>query len=366
MNYHFDLNDTMLMQEAVKLAKRGMGWTNPHPLVGTIIVKGGKIVARGYHRKFGSDHAEMDALKRSKKDVAGGTMYVTLEPCHLPYDLHGPRVPCVEVIKKAGIKKVHISMFDSNPEVSGNGRTALEKTGVKTTIGLLQEEVLRLNETYHHFMTKGRPFVAITFSTSLDGKIATFAGDSQWITNDKARQFARRLRGQYQAIVVGINTVLKDNPHLGVRTENKKDPLRIILDSMLKIPLSAQVLRDNNVLICTTSKAAKEKLHHLQKKGFKVVICGGKTIELWKLMSELVKLKVISILVEGGSKVLGSFIDQRLADKVYAFYAPILIGGEKAITAVGGQGVETVEKALRLKNVDFKRFGDNILTVGYF
>lgn len=364
MSYHFTSNDFIYMQQALNLAKRGMGWTNPHPMVGAVIVKGGKIITRGYHRKFGSNHAEMDALKHAAEETAGATMYVTLEPCHLPYDLSGPRIPCVNIIKQAGIKKAHIAMIDSNPEVAGKGRKALEKAGIQTTLGLLQKDALHLNEAYHHFMANRSPFIAITFSASLDGKIATKTGDSKWITNEKARAFARNLRSQYQAILVGINTILHDDPHLGVRMKGQKDPLRIILDSTLKIPLFSQVLRDDNVLICTTTEAPKEKLYLLQKKGFRLIICGKKIIELPQLLSELAKLKIISILVEGGGKVLGSFVDEKLVDKVYAFYAPLLIGGKDAIS-ISGIGAKTIRDTLRLKDVSYKKIEDNMLTIGY-
>ncbi|MBI3379576.1 bifunctional diaminohydroxyphosphoribosylaminopyrimidine deaminase/5-amino-6-(5-phosphoribosylamino)uracil reductase RibD [Candidatus Gottesmanbacteria bacterium] len=360
-----NLKDHFFMKIALRLAKKGISWTNPHPMVGSVIVINGKIVARGYHRRFSTDHAEMEALKHATEGVGGATMYVTLEPCHLPYDLSGPRIPCVTIIRQAGIKKVHIAMLDSNPEVAGRGRIALEKAGIQTTLGLLQEEALHLNEAYHHFMTKGRPFVAATFSTSLDGKIATRTDDSKWITNQQARNYARSLRGRYQAILIGINTVLRDDPHLGIRVKGKKDPLRIILDSTLKIPSTSKVLRDTNVLIATTKKANKEKMKVLVDKGITVILFDEQGIPLSKLLKEFKKRKIISVLVEGGGSVLGSFLDERIIDKVYAFHSPILIGGEKAVSAIKGEGVVAINDALKLKNVTFKRFDDNLLTIGY-
>lgn len=365
MSYHFTARDKNYMQESLKLAKRGMGWTNPHPMVGTVIVKNGKIVARGHHRRFGTNHAEMDAIKHATDDVRGATMYVTVEPCHLPYDLSGPQIPCAKIIKRAGIKKVHIAMLDSNPKVAGRGRQALEKADVATTLGLLQEKASTLNEAYHHFMTKRRPFVAITFSASLDGKIATETGDSKWITNDKARSFARNLRSQYQAILVGINTILRDDPHLGVRIKGKKNPIRIILDSSLKIPVSSQILRDNNVLIATTIKANKQKKIKLKKRGISIVTFNNESIPLKELLQELAKKKIISILVEGGGKVLGSFFDEKLIDKVYAFHSPMLIGGERSVNAIGGTGIKSIKEVIRLIDVTYRRFDNNLLTIGY-
>lgn len=357
--------DQKFMSLALKLAKKGLSWTNPHPMVGSVIVKNGKIIAKGYHRHFGKDHAEMDALKNTKTDVKGATMYVTLEPCHLPYDLHGPRVPCTEIIHQTGINAVHIAMLDSNPEVAGRGKQELEKMGIKTTLGILADETLNLNETYHHFMTKGRPLVAIQFGTSLDGKIATYKGYSKWINNEKAREFSRRLRGQYQAILVGINTVIVDNPHLGTRVEGLKDPLRIILDPKLRIPLDAQVLRDENVLMITTTNAPQSTIELLEKRGIKVLIFEENKIAIKDLLTKLKELKIISVLVEGGGKTLGNFIDERLVDKVYAFYGPIIIGGENAVSAIRGKGTETIKQALHLENIEIKRFSDDILISGY-
>lgn len=361
---NFNQEDQFFMKKALKLAKKGIGWTNPHPMVGSVIVKGKKIVAQGYHHRFGDEHAEADAIMKASTDLHGATMYVTLEPCHLPYDLHGKRIPCYEYIRRSGIKKVHIAMLDSNPEVSGSGKALLEKAGITTTLGCMAKEAMQLNEMYHHFMTKNRPFVAVTFSASLDGKIATRTGDSKWITNEQARNYAHKLRSHYQAILVGINTVVKDNPHLGVRIKGKKDPIRIILDSTLKIPLNSQVLRDTNVIIATTNKADKEKINILNKKGIETIIFNSHSIPLPELLKELKKRKIISILVEGGGQILGSFVDAKFIDKVYAFHAPILIGGEKGVSAIQGKGSLTIEDALKLENVSTKYFGDTLFTVG--
>jgi len=365
MNIDFSQKDKFFMREALKLAKKGMSWTNPHPMVGAIIVKEGEIIAQGYHHKFGDEHAEADAIMDVTTDLRGGTMYVTLEPCHLPYDLHGKRIPCYEHIRQSGIRKVHIAMLDSNPEVSGKGKMMLEKAGISTTLGCMEQQALELNEVYHHFMTKNRPFVAVTFSVSLDGKIATRTGDSKWITNEQARTYAHKLRGHYQAILVGINTILKDDPHLGTRIKGKKDPLRIILDSTLKIQLTSQVLRDTNVLIATTTKANKEKMKVLINMGISVIVFNTPSIPLLGLLEEFKKRKIISVLVEGGGRILGSFVDAKLVDKVYAFHAPILIGGEKGVTAIGGEGARKITKAIKLKNIRYKQFGDNMLTYGY-
>lgn len=357
-----ELLDEFFIRYTFKLARKGLSWTFPNPLVGAILVKDNKIIGKGYHKKFGAPHAEINAINSTKVDMSGSTLYVNLEPC-----VHfGKTPPCVDTIIKSKVKRVVCSVIDPNPKVGGKGLNKLIQAGIDVELGILSDEARKLNEAFFTFHGKKRPFIALKFAASLDGKIATKTGDSKWITNENARIFARGLRSNYQSILVGINTIIKDNPHLGARKRDKKDPLRIILDSELKIPLNSQVLRDDNVLIFTTENADKERLKILKKKDIAIISCGRKKIEIKKVLSELNKREIISILVEGGSKVLGSFIDQRLVDKVYAFYAPIVIAGEKAFTTIGGNGVKSVGEALRLKNVDIKRFGDNILIVGYF
>lgn len=360
-----DRNNTFFMNEALRCAKKATGWTNPHPMVGAVIVKNGKIIASGYHRRFGADHAEMDALKHAKADVTDATMYVTLEPCHLPYDLHGERMPCTDVIRQAGIRTVHIAMLDSNPEVAGKGREVLEQRGTETTLGMLGGKALQINEAYHHFMTRHRPFIASTFSASLDGKLATHTGDSKWITNERARAYSRGLRAQYQAIVVGIHTVIRDDPHLGARMKGKKDPIRIILDSKLVIPPTSQILRDNRVIIATTHRANKHAAIMLKKRGVTVLEFDSDMIPLDLLIQELTKRKIVSVLVEGGGTVHGSFFDRGLIDKVYAFHSPILIGGRSAVSAIEGDGSPTITKAIHLTDIRRKQIHDSMLTTGY-
>ncbi len=210
-----------------------------------------------------------------------------------------------------------------------------------------------------------RPYIAIQFGASLDGKIATVTGDSKWINNEEARKFSRQLRGQYQAILVGINTVIKDDPHLGTRIKGLKDPLRIVLDSKLRIPLESQVLRDSNVLIVTTIQADKSKLKLLEKENIKTLVFENSPVNLGDLLTQLKKeFKVESILVEGGGKTLGNFVDAKLIDKVYAFFGPLIIGGTNSISAIGGQGAETLKQSLHLKNIEVKIFGDNTLIMG--
>ncbi len=331
------MNDEVFIRQALKFAKKGKGWTNPNPMVGAVIVKNGKVIGKGYHKKYGFPHAEVEALRNCKENAKGATLYVNLEPCNH----FGKTSPCTEAVISSGIKKVICSSLDPNPKTHGKGVEKLKKSGLEVVVGLLENEARILNEAFFTFHEKKKPFVVIKFASSLDGKIATRTKDSKWITNEKAREYARRLRGEYQSVLVGINTVIKDNPNLGVRIKGLKDPLRIILDSHSRLSKNAQVLRDENVLVI------------------------NEQITIPKLLEELKKKQIISVLVEGGGDTLGRFVDSGLIDKVYAFHAPVLIGGEGAISAIEALGVEKVSQALHLKKVSFRKFDDNMLTIGY-
>ncbi len=352
--------DERIMRQTFSLAQKGKTWTNPNPLVGAIVVKNGSIIARGYHTKSGAPHAEVEALRASKGSLRGSTLYVNLEPCAH----YGKTPPCADAIIKAGIRRVVCASLDPNPKVHGEGVKRLRKHGIRVTVGVLEHEARRLNEAFFAFHGKKRPFVTIKFAASLDGKIATRTGDSRWITGEGARKYARRLREESQAILVGINTVLKDDPHLGIRKKGKKDPLRIIFDSRLRIPLTARVLRDSNVLVVTTRRADTGKKRSLAEKGIEVVDMRAK-VDVKKLMRELHRREIISVLVEGGGDVLGSFIDARCVDKAHCFYAPIIVGGSAAISAVRGIGGAKISEATRLHSTTFKRIGDCILVSGY-
>lgn len=352
--------DKQFMDTALELAKKGLGWTNPNPMVGAVIVKAGKVIGRGYHRQAGAPHAEVEALQTAGAKAKGAALYVTLEPCAH----HGKTPPCVEAIIAAGISRVVCATSDPNPKVAGRGIKQLRAAGTEVAVGPQAAAARKLNEAFFSFHAKQRPFVVLKFAASLDGKMATRANDSKWITNDEARAFARSLRAQYQAVLVGINTVLHDDPHLGPRQSGKKDPLRIIIDSRLQIPLTAQVLRDNNALIATTDKASQHKRQQLEKRGIQVLGFTGKTVPLTKLLAALAKQDIISVLVEGGGQILGSFIDVKAVDKVYAAYAPILVGGTDAVS-IQGKGVQTIATAMRLQDISFQHFGDNFVVSGY-
>ena len=348
------------MDETLKLAKRATGWTNPNPMVGAVIVKDGKVIGRGYHHKASSPHAEIEALRAAGTNAAGATLYVNLEPCAH----HGRTPPCTDAIIASGISRVVCATVDPNPRVSGQGIKQLRAAGINVTIGPRLAEAQKLNEAFLTFHEKQRPFIVLKFAASLDGKLASRTGDSKWITNETARTYARKLRAEYQAVLVGINTVLSDNPQLGARQPGKKDPLRVIVDSRLQIPLDSQVLRDDNVLVATTAGAPGGKKQQLRQRGIQVLAFPGKTVPVKKLLAALAKQEIISVLVEGGGGILGSFIDAGAVDKVYAFYAPLLIGGAKAVS-IQGEGAKTIQTALRLRDTSFKHFQDNFLVSGY-
>jgi len=345
------------MQKTLLLAKKGLGRTYPNPVVGAVIIKNGAVIGSGYHHQAGVAHAEIEALRSCKASTRGAILYVNLEPCAH----QGKTPPCVDAIIAAGISQVVCATLDPNPLVSGKGVAYLRRAGLKVTVGLLEPQTKALNEAYFMFHTEHRPFIAIKFAASLDGKIATASHDSKWITNKTARDYARKLRGHYQAVLVGVNTVIQDNPHLG----SYHDPLRIILDSSLRTPLESQVFRDSNVLIVTTKRAPAENLQAFASKNITVLQLPSQQIKLESLLKELAKRDIVSIFVEGGGSVLGSFVDKQLVDRLYAFYGPLIIGGQASIPAVAGEGAAQVAQSLQLNRLRVRRFDDTFLISGY-
>jgi diaminohydroxyphosphoribosylaminopyrimidine deaminase/5-amino-6-(5-phosphoribosylamino)uracil reductase len=349
---HF-ADDTDFMRLALELA--GKANPSPNPKVGAVIVKDGKIIATGYHRKAGMPHAEIDALRKLKRGEAkGATLYVTLEPC----SHYGRTPPCTKAIINAGIKRVIAAMQDPNPLVYG--LEELQANGVATEVGLMENEARALNEPFIKFMETGLPFVTIKAAMSLDGKIACAGGDSKWITSSATRYNARILRAEYDAILVGINTVLKDNPRLTARTRGHKDPLRVIIDSKLKVPIDAKVFADSNVLVATSEKHDPNKRKILEQMGTRVLIVGKERVDLKELMQKLAALKVTSILIEGGGEVNASALKAGIVDRLLFFVAPKIIGGIDAPGPVGGEGVKQMVKALKLQNVSCHAIGSDL------
>ena len=358
------------MEQALSLARLALGQVSPNPAVGAVIVNNGEVVGQGYTQRPGSPHAEVVALKQAGEHTRGSVIYVTLEPCcH-----YGRTPPCAEAIIDAGISEVHLAMLDPNPLVSGRGTAELEKKGIRTYVGEHEEEAEQINEAYIKFITTGMPFVTAKFAVSLDGKIATKSGDSKWISSEVARKRVHNLRYTTDAIMVGVNTVLIDDPELTARTCGGKggavraQPLRVIVDSKGRTPLTARVLSapGKTVLVLARSSQPEEKKAFAQVDAELLELPSGEgLVDLEKLLKVLGEQKITSVLVEGGGILLGSLFDGGLIDKVVAFIAPIIIGGEEAKTAVGGRGVDKVAGALRLERVCMERLGDDMVVSGY-
>ncbi len=362
--------DMTYMEQALSLARLALGQVSPNPAVGAVIVNGGEVVGEGHTQPPGSSHAEIMALRQAGERARGGVMYVTLEPCcH-----HGRTPPCVDAILDAGIAEVHMAMLDPNPQVAGKGWERLEVGGVVTHLGEGAEEAAIIVEAYVKFITTAVPFVTAKFAMSLDGKIATRRGDSKWISGEAAREVVHNLRYINDAVMVGINTVLKDDPELTARTGDCKEgtvraqPLRVVVDSDGRTPPSARLLAAAG----KTLLALARPLRAGEKESFAVadaelieVASRGGAVNLKELLVLLGKRGVASVLVEGGGTLLGSLFDDGLVDKVVAFVAPVVIGGEEAKTAVGGRGVESLSQALRLKRVSVERLGDDVMINGY-
>ena len=351
------------------MAKLALGQVSPNPAVGAVVVKDGVVVGQGYTQPPGSLHAEALALKQADERARGSIMYVTLEPCcH-----YGRTPPCSQAIIAAGITEVHLAMLDPNPLVSGRGKEELEKEGIKIYVGEQEEEAKKINEAYTKFITTGVPFVTAKFAVSLDGKIATKSGDSEWISGSEARKYVHNLRYTTDAVMTGVNTVLVDNPRLTSRCggkggEAKKQPLRVIVDGKGRTPLDAQVFSEPGEVLLALGKLAKpeEKAAFAQigAELLELPSAGG-LVDLKGLLKALGEHEITSVLVESGGTLLGSLFDNGLIDKVIVFIAPIIIGGKEAKTAVGGKGVDKVVDSLKLERVSVEKFGDDLMVSGY-
>jgi len=358
------------MECALSLARLATGYTSPNPAVGAVVVKDGLAVGMGYTQPAGLEHAEVMALRQAGDRARGAAMYVTLEPCcHV-----GRTPPCTEAIINAGISETHIALLDPNPLVSGHGVSKLNEAGIKTYVGAYQQEAYEINEAYIKHITTGSPFVTAKFAMSLDGKIATKTGDSKWITHDEARKHVHALRHTVDAIMIGVNTVLIDNPRLTARGcggkggMRKMQPLRLIVDSKGKVPLNAHIFEQpGEVLLAVVEPFDPKRKDEFTQAGAEVLELPSEEgmVNIEELLKVLGKREVVSILVEGGGKLLGSLFDHHLVDKVLAFISPIVIGGKEAKSAVGGNGVGNIAEALRLNQVKVENFSDAILVSGY-
>ncbi len=359
------------MWEAMKLAEKGRGTTSPNPMVGAVVVKEGRVVSSGYHERAGEPHAEVIALKQAGKKARGGELYVTLEPCCI----HGRTPPCTETIWQSGVRRVYVGMLDPNPKVNGRGVHWLREKGLFVEVGFYEKELAQLNQAYIKFITQRMPFVTLKGALSLDGKIATRTGESFYITGEKARKRSMELRFEADAVLVGIETVLRDDPRLTIRLEReaevkKKRFYRIVLDSKARLPLNSQLVKtakDWPVLLATTESASEAKLAQLSESGVEVAkfpSMNGR-VDLFSLVDYLGEMSIMHLLVEGGGQINAAFFEAGLYDRVVIFLAPLLLGGETAPSWLRGKGVASLKEAPRLKVAQSTYFDDDLMLVGY-
>jgi diaminohydroxyphosphoribosylaminopyrimidine deaminase/5-amino-6-(5-phosphoribosylamino)uracil reductase len=360
---HLNL-DEQFMRQALRLARGGLGKVSPNPLVGAVIVKGGRVIARGYHHTFGGDHAEVVALKNAREGVSGATLYVTLEPCR-----HwGKTPPCTDAIIKSKIARVVVGMLDTFPEMRGKSIELLNRQGIETVVGVLEKECRALNEVYLKYTTSGLPYVTVKWAQTLDGKIATAAGGSRWISSPASLKLAHKLRATHDAILVGVNTVVKDDPELTTRLVKGRNPVRVILDSHLRIPIDSKVLANQaaaKTLVAATPAAPREKLAALKKMGIEVLTIPpdfSSRVDLKALLKTLAQRQISSVLVEGGAATITSFLRLGLANKIIAIIAPKLMGAGTA--AVGELNIMDVSRALKLTFQRVYRSGEDIVVEG--
>jgi diaminohydroxyphosphoribosylaminopyrimidine deaminase/5-amino-6-(5-phosphoribosylamino)uracil reductase len=355
------------MRVALRLAAKAKGRTSPNPMVGAVVVKSGRVIASAYHRKAGEPHAEALALQKAGMRAKGATLYVTLEPCsHV--DKRTP--PCAPIVIQSGVKRVVVSMIDPNPYVKGSGVRMLRKTGIEVTIGVLEDEAKKLNEVFIKYITTGMPFVTMKIAQTLDGKIATASGESQWITGEEARAEGHRLRDINDAILVGSNTVLKDDPSLTMRIRDGKDPIRIVLDSRLRTPPTAKIIKQQSpakTYIATLPSASREKMVALLDAGAEIILAKPKDgkVDLKSLMKQIAGFGITSVLIEGGAEVHASALKAGIVDKVVMFVAPMLMTGHDSLGSIGGRSPKRLSNATKLRRVSTRFVGEDVMVEGY-
>lgn len=357
------------MKKCLRLAVKGKGRTAPNPMVGAILVNEYKIVGEGFHEKAGFPHAEIEAIQSAGKKAVGSRLYVNLEPC----SHFGKTPPCTKEIIKSGIKEVNIGIKDPNPLVSGKGIKKLEMAGIKVMQGIMEKECREINEPFIKYITKKIPYVTMKVASSLDGKISTKTGESRWITGDKARKYVHMMRNEMDAVMVGINTILSDDPLLTTRLKkNKKtkDPIKIILDSSLKIPLKAKSIQSGNgrkTIIATTTRASEKKIKSLGDMGVIVLKIRKKDlrVDMNNLMIKLGKMGITSLMIEGGAEVNASALKSNIVDRVVFFIAPKIIGGKNATGAIMGNGIRYLKDAVSIKETSVKKLGNDFMLEGF-
>jgi diaminohydroxyphosphoribosylaminopyrimidine deaminase / 5-amino-6-(5-phosphoribosylamino)uracil reductase len=363
-----NLNDIKFMKEAIRLAEKGLGRTSPNPAVGAVIVREGRVIASGYHKKAGQNHAEIEALSMiGGKGMPDDILYVTLEPCNH----YGRTPPCTEAILKSGIKNVVIGMPDPNPSVAGGGTELLKYKGINVVSGILESECRKLNEVFIKHVTTGMPFVIAKSALTLDGWSATSTGDSKWITNERSRDFVHRLRDRVDGIMTGVGTIIADDPSLTARPKKRRgrDPVRIIVDTHMRIPHNAKVLNHDSrskTIVAVGDHVSKGLIRKIEKPGVSIITCPEKDerIDLPALIETLGKMSITSLLVEGGAGIIGSMIRDELIDKFYIFKAPRILGGDDGFPMAKGKGPARIDQSVFLRDIELKRFGDDILIIG--
>jgi diaminohydroxyphosphoribosylaminopyrimidine deaminase/5-amino-6-(5-phosphoribosylamino)uracil reductase len=357
------------MKLALRLAAKGRGRTSPNPMVGAVIVAAGRIIGQGYHRRAGGPHAEVFALRQAGRRAVGATLYVTLEPCS---HTNKRTPPCTPLIQKSGLRRIVIAQVDPNPLVNGRGIRRLRRAGLRVEVGCGGRQARRLNANYSHWMETGRPLVTLKAGTTLDGKIATASGESRWITGEPAQRDAHRLRARVDAVLVGIGTVLRDDPSLTARLSNRpvrlasRQPIRLVVDSRLRIPLGARVLsrlHEAHTLIATTRLASPRKINLLRRRGVDVLLLRneGRRVSLADLCRQLGRLGIRSLLVEGGGTVNASLLRSGLADRIVLYVAPLLLGGDDAKGWIGGGSPKHLRNSLLLEGLTIRRVGRDMV-----
>ncbi|MGL4732902.1 MAG: bifunctional diaminohydroxyphosphoribosylaminopyrimidine deaminase/5-amino-6-(5-phosphoribosylamino)uracil reductase RibD [Fusobacteriaceae bacterium] len=351
--------DQKYMRLALKLALKGEGFVNPNPLVGAVLVKDGEIVGTGYHKFYGGPHAEVYAINMAGEKAEGATLYVTLEPC----SHFGKTPPCTAKIIDSKISRCVVAIKDPNPLVSGRGIKQLIEAGIKVEIGILERENMELNRVFLKYITSSVPYLFLKCAITLDGKIATRDGDSKWITNEISREKVQRLRHRYSGIMVGINTLIADNPSLNCRIEGLKNPFRIVVDPNLRIPMDSKILEfedEKNILVTSYENHGFEKIKSLYKKGVKIIFLSGKKFKIVEILKELGKMRIDSVLLEGGAGLISQAVRENCIDGGEIFIAPKFLGDSQGIPFVEGFSVSLMKDAFQLENTKFHRYGDNI------
>lgn len=349
----------------MQLAEKGRGRTHPNPLVGALLVRNGRVISEGYHAYFGGPHAEVEAIRKAGSKAAGATLYVTLEPC----STFGKTPPCTRLMTERKIRHLVMAVKDPNSLHKGRAIHELRKNHVRVTTGVLEKEAARQNEVFFKWVTTGLPFVTLKMAETLDGKIATVKGYSRWITGEKSREYVHRLRSVHQAILVGKDTVLLDNPRLNVNLNGASQPVRIVVDPHLEVPLTHHVVRspDRKVLMATDFSSFRKRFSTYDRLNIALLAVESKNgkLILRDLLSKLGRMGIASVLVEGGGETAACFLEEKLVDRVFFFLAPKILGGRQAKTSVEGEGIRTLNRAIPIRDMKVSLIGEDFLVTGY-